>query len=134
MRGNHDIPGRGRKPLHGDDVYDADQAGELLGVDRGTVVRWVQLGLLHGTQRTPGAPWRIRVTAEDRHRLTKVDAPEGWLPLKGAAHALGVSQQTVLQRLKSGQVEGVRVRVRARSAWRIRVAPTGYEPTDSLFD
>jgi DNA invertase Pin-like site-specific DNA recombinase len=134
MRGNHDIPGRGRKALRGDDVYDADQAGDLLGVDRGTVVRWVQLGLLHGTQRTPGAPWRIRVTAEERHRLTEVDAPEGWLPLKGAAQALGVSQQTVLQRLKSGQVEGVRVRVRARSAWRIRVVPTSYASPDSLFD
>ena len=134
MRGNHEIPGRGRRPLQGEDVYDADQAGDILGVERGTVVRWVELGLLHGTQRTPGAPWRIRVTAEDRRRLTEVDAPEGWLPLKGAAQALGVSQQTVLQRLKREELEGVRVRVRARTAWRIRIPSTSYASHAALFE
>jgi DNA invertase Pin-like site-specific DNA recombinase len=134
MRGTHDIPGRGRRPLSGEDVYDADQAGEILGVDRSTVVRWVQVGLLKGTQRTQGAPWRIRVTAEDRRRLNEVDAPAGWLPLKGAAQALGVSQQTVLQRLKRGDLEGVRVRIRARASWRIRIPSTSYAPNVSLFE
>jgi len=134
MRGNHDIPGRGRRPLEGEDVYDADHAAEKLGVANCTVIRWVAMGLLKGTQRTPGAPWRIRVTAEDQRRLTEVDAPAGWLPLKGAALALGVSQQTVLQRLKCGQLEGVRVRVRARSGWRIHVPSTNYKPQTTLFD
>ena len=134
MRSNHGIQGRGRRPLRGEDVYDADQAGELLGVDRCTVIRWVEIGLLRGTQRMPGAPWRIRVTAEDRRRLTEVDAPEGWLPLKGAAQALGVSQQTVLQRLNRGELEGVRVRIRARTAWRIRVPSTSCTSQDPLFE
>jgi hypothetical protein len=44
-------------------VYDAAQTGELLGVDRCTVIRWVQLELLHGLQHTFFVPWRIRVTA-----------------------------------------------------------------------
>lgn len=134
LRGNHDLPGLGRRPLDGADVYDADQAAEMLGVATSTVIRWVELGLLKGRQRTPGAPWRIRVTADDQRRLTEVDAPVGWLPLKAAALALGVSQQTVLHQLKGGQLEAVRVRVRARSAWRIHVPSTRYPSRTTLFD
>ena len=51
-------------------VYTAEQAGRLLGVDRGTVIRWVEAGLLCGSQTTAGAPWRVRLTEEDRRRLT----------------------------------------------------------------
>ena len=46
------------------------------------------------------------------------------MTLKAAAAALGVSQPTVLQRLKSGQLEGVRVRTGRRTAWRIRLLST----------
>ena len=59
----------------------------------------------------PGAPWRVQVTELDRHRLAAADAPAGWLPLKGAARVLGVSQQTVVEKLKRIELEGVRVRV-----------------------
>ena len=43
--------------------------------------------LLQASRITPGAPWRVQVTESDRHRLVAPDAPAGWLPLKGAAHA-----------------------------------------------
>jgi excisionase family DNA binding protein len=121
MRGNRNLPGRGRAPLKGDDVYTVEQAAELLGVARSTVIRWIEVGLLRGTQRTSGAPWRVRVSDEDRQRLKTTEERDGWLPLKSAACALRVSQQTVLQRLKSGELEGVRVESGRRSAWRIRV-------------
>ncbi len=103
------------------DIYTAEQAARLLGVHRCTVTRWVEVGLLHGSQLTPAAPWRVRVTEEDRRRLCTADSADGWLPLKGAAQALGVSQQTVLQRIKAGELQAVRVHVRRRSAWRILV-------------
>jgi predicted site-specific integrase-resolvase len=106
----------------------------LLGVDRSTVIRWVEVGLLEGSQHGRGAPWRIRVTSADIERLTAQHTPDGWMPLKGAAQALGVSQQTVLQRLKSGQRDGVRVRTGGRTAWRIRIPETSYEDQGTLFE
>jgi len=134
LRGNHDIPGTAARKLEGEDVYTAEQAAKILGVCHTTAIRWVEEGLLRGSQLTSGAPWRVRVTEEDRRRLAAADAPEGWLPLKGAARALGVSLQTVLQRLKSGQLEGVRVRVGRRSGWRIRIPVTTYDRQPGLFE
>lgn len=133
-RTNHGIPGQSVERLVGKDVYTADKAAEILGTSRATVVRWVQDGLLHGSQVTPQAPWHIRVTDEDRRRLTAAAAPAGWLPLKGAAQALGVSQPTVLQRLKDGRMEAVRVRVGRRSGWRIHVPETTCDDPPTLFE
>jgi excisionase family DNA binding protein len=135
MRHVHGIEiATGGKRLQGDDVYTAKEAASLLGVDRGTVIRWVQTGLLRGSQFTGAAPWRVQVTEQDRRRLTAADAPAGWLPLKGAAYVLGVSQQTVLQRLKVGEFNGVRVRVGRRSAWRIQIPEPAREQQRSLFE
>jgi predicted site-specific integrase-resolvase len=114
-------------------VYTAEQAGALLGVNHTTVIRWVEVGLLKGSQLTSGAPWRVQVTAEDKKRLTAADAPQGFLPLKGAAAALGVSQQTILQKLKSGELHGVRVQVGRRIGWRIHVHSTSCDQPD-LFE
>ncbi len=111
------------KKCHGNP---AQEAGGLLGVDSSTVIRWVEAGLIKGGQVTAGAPWRIQVTEEDVRRLTTADTPKEWVTLKAAAAALGVSQQTVLQRLKSGRLEGVRVQAGRRTGWRIRLLSTSY--------
>jgi excisionase family DNA binding protein len=108
-------------PVRGEDVHTAEEAAELLGVSRGTVIRWVEEGLLRGRQLTDGAPWRIQVRPEDLARLKPADADPAWLPLKGAAQVMGVSQQTVLQKLKCGELEGVRVQTGGRTAWRIHL-------------
>ena len=134
LRYTHEILGRTRAKLNEKHVYTAEQAAKLLGVRSDTVVSWIELGLLKGSQITPGAPWWIQVTEADQRRLTAADAPKGWLPLKGAAQAMGVSQQTVLQKLKSGELEGVRVRVGARTAWRIHVDSKRYDNQMDLFD
>jgi excisionase family DNA binding protein len=77
----------------------------------------------------------VRVTEEDRRRLSTTDSADGWLPLKGAAQVLGVSQQTVLQRIKAGELQAVRVHVRRRSAWRILVPEkTPQQSAPLLFD
>jgi DNA invertase Pin-like site-specific DNA recombinase len=122
-----------RVPTRGKDVYTAEQAAELLGINRATVIRWVEVGLIRGSHLTDGAPWRIQLTEQDIQKLKPAEADDGWLPLKGAALALGVSQQAVLQKLKSGQLEGVRVQNGRRSSWRIRVAKDTYNPQLALF-
>jgi DNA invertase Pin-like site-specific DNA recombinase len=118
------------------DTYTAEEAARLLGVHRCTVTRWVEVGLLHGSQVTPAAPWRVRVTEQDRQRLSiAAGSADGWLPLKGAAQVLRVSQQTVLQRIKTGELQAVRVHVRSRSAWRILVTDkTQHHAPSLLFD
>jgi excisionase family DNA binding protein len=73
------------------------------------------------------------VSEADRRRLAASEPPPGWLTLKCAASALGVSQQTVLNKLKSGELNGVRVRVGTRSAWRIQVDSTRYDHQAGLF-
>ena len=133
MRNNHAIKPGPRVARRGEDLYTAQQAAEILHVTSSTITRWVEVGLLRGSRATEGAPWRIRVTPEDRMRLAVTEEERGWLPLKGAALALGVSQQTVLQKLKSGELEGRRVQAGRRSAWRIRRPSTTSDDQPELF-
>ncbi len=133
LRNNHSIAKGPRVPVRGKDVYSAEQAAELFGVTRSTVIRWVEAGLLRGSQLTYGAPWRIQVTEQDIRKLKPTEAGKDWLTLKKAASVLGVSQQTVLQKLKSAQLEGVRVRTGRRSAWRIHVITNTYNKQINLF-
>ena len=133
LRQHYGIAKGPRVPVRGEDIYTAQQAAELLHADRSTVIRWVEVGLLRGSQLTAGAPWRIQVRGEDLTKLIPTDESEDWLTLKAAAYAIGVSQQTVLQKLKSGELKGVRVRTGRRSAWRIRLSTDSYKKQTSLF-
>lgn len=119
--------------VQGEDVYTAEEAGELLAVARCTVIRWIEVGLLKARQVTPGAPWRILVTKEDIERLKPKEVGKAWLPLKGAARKLGISQQTVLQKVNSGELEGARVRAGRREGWRIRLPEGSYDDQATLF-
>jgi len=105
------------------------KAAELLGVAPSTVHRWLADGFIAGEQVTPGSPWRIRVTDELRGRFVE-QAPEGWLPMLEATMALGVSRQTVLQRVKRGELRAVHVRTGRRKGLRIEVA----KADGGLFD
>jgi hypothetical protein len=133
-RNNHGIENGPLVPRTGEDVYTALQAAEILGVNRTTVIRWVETGLLKGTQLTEAAPWRIRVSPEDIDRLKPTDVPEGWVTLKKAALVLGVGQQAVVQRLNRRTLEAVRIREGRRSSWRIRLPATAYDQQATLFD
>jgi excisionase family DNA binding protein len=93
----------------------------------------VEAGLLRGAQKTKGASWRVQLAEEDRKRLMTAAAPSDWLTLKAAASRLGVSQQTVLQRLKDRKLEGVRVRTGRKVHWRIRLTAKSYDTQPSLF-
>jgi DNA invertase Pin-like site-specific DNA recombinase len=104
------------------------KAADVLGVAASTIHRWLQDGFIAGEQDTPGAPWRIRVNDELRALFVE-EAPEGFVPIVDAMRVLGVSRQTVLQRVKRGELEALHVRCGRRKGLRIRV------PADEgLFD
>jgi DNA invertase Pin-like site-specific DNA recombinase len=96
------------------------KAAEILGVAASTIHRWLNDGFIAGEQLTPGAPWRIRITDELRTRFVE-QAPPDYLPMLEATMQLGVSRQTVLQRVKRGELQAVHVRSGRRKGLRIRV-------------
>jgi DNA invertase Pin-like site-specific DNA recombinase len=116
---------------------DQPQEGELLNVTAAakqlaiapsTLLRWLNDGFVAGEQITPGAPWRIRLTNE-LHNILIDNAPEGWVAVQYATRALGVSRQTVLQRVKRGELRAVLTRTGRRKGLRIELPTT----QDGLF-
>ena len=106
-------------PTEGE-LVTVQKAAQMLGVAPSTVHRWLADGFIAGEQITPGAPWRIRMTEELRARFVE-DAPEGYIPMVDAMRLLGVSRQTVLQRVKRGELPAVHVRRGKRKGLRIKV-------------
>ena len=104
------------------------EAARELGVVASTVHRWINDGFIPAEQTTPGSQWRVRLTDELRASFVE-QAPNGYLPMLEATHLLGVSRQTVLQRVKRGELHAVHVRAGRRKGLRIRVPA----PADSLF-
>jgi DNA invertase Pin-like site-specific DNA recombinase len=96
------------------------QAAKILGTAPSTAHRWLNDGFIAGEQLTPGAPWRIRLT-DDLRRQFVDQIPDGYLPMRDAIDRLGVSRQTVLQRVKRGELAAVHVRCGNRKGLCIRV-------------
>jgi predicted DNA-binding transcriptional regulator AlpA len=81
------------------ELMNIKQAAAELGVVPSTIHRHLNDGIIAGEQLTPGAPWRMRLTNELKARFN-ANAGQGCLPMREAIRALGVSRQTVLQRVK----------------------------------
>jgi DNA invertase Pin-like site-specific DNA recombinase len=96
------------------------KAAQVLGLNTSTIHRWLADGFIAGEQITPGAPWQIRITDELRARIVE-QAPPEYLPMLETTIKLGVSRQTVLQRVKRGELEAVLVRQGRRKGLRIKV-------------
>ncbi len=111
------------------DVVTIDRAAEILGLAPSTVHRWLNDGFIAGEQLTPGAPWRIRLTDELRSRFVD-KTPPGYVPMIDATRLLGVSRQTILQRVKRGELEAVHLVQGRRKGLRIKVP----EALPGLFD
>ncbi len=105
------------------------EAADILDIAPSTLHRWLNDGFVAGEQLTPGAPWRIRITDELKALFVE-EAPEGYLPMLEATKRLGVSRQTVLQRVKRGELEAVHVRRGKRKGLRIKVIDAALD----LFD
>jgi len=97
------------------------QAARVLGTAPSTLHRWVNDGFIAGEQPTPGAPWRIRITEALRSRFVD-NSPDGYVVMQAATRLLGVSRQTVLQRVKRGELDAVLVRRGRCKGLRIKVA------------
>jgi DNA invertase Pin-like site-specific DNA recombinase len=97
-----------------------EAAANQLGVAPSTLLRWLNDGFIGGEQVTPGAPWRIRLTQQLRDLIVK-EAPPGYLTVFEAMRVLGVSRQTVMQRVKRGELSVVHVSRGKRKGLRIRV-------------
>jgi hypothetical protein len=111
------------------DLVTIRQAAVALGVAPSTLHRLLNDGIIAGEQDTPGAPWRIRLTNELKARFT-AEADDGFLPMREAMRALGISRQTVLQRVKRGELEAAHVMRGKQKGLRIKVL--AQQPT--LFD
>jgi len=96
------------------------KAAAALGVATSTMHRLLNDGIIGGEQLTSCAPWRIRLTDDIKARFSQ-DAGEGFLPMREAMRALGVSRQTVLQRVKRGELEAVHVVRGKQKGLRIKV-------------
>jgi DNA invertase Pin-like site-specific DNA recombinase len=105
------------------------EAAARLGVVPSTVHRWLADGFIAGEQITPGAPWRIRITDEFLARFVE-ELPEGYVPMQEATKLLGVTRQTVLQRVKRGELSYVHVRRGKQNTIRIKVVDNQHD----LFD
>jgi len=96
------------------------KAAAALGVATSTMHRLLNDGIIGGEQLTSCAPWRIRLTDDIKARFSQ-DAGKGFLPMREAMRALGVSRQTVLQRVKRGELEAVHVVRGKQKGLRIKV-------------
>ena len=105
------------------------QTARELGIAASTIHRWLKDGFIAGEQLTPSAPWRIRVNDALRQRLVQ-EAPEGYSPMKEATKLLGVTRQTVLHRVKRGELDAVLLYQGRQKGLRIKV----FNEHPGLFD
>jgi hypothetical protein len=96
------------------------KAAQLLGMNTSSIHRWLADGFIAGEQVTPGAPWQIRINDELRARIVQ-QAPPEYVPMIVATAKLGVSRQTVMQRVKRGELKAVLVRQGRAKGLRIKV-------------
>lgn len=115
-------------PQNGECLTIADAAAAL-GTMPSTLHRWISEGFIAGEQITPGAPWRIRVDDTLRARFTET-TPAGYVPMIDATRILGVTRQTVMQRVKRGELQAVLVHRGRRKGLRIKMP----DALPGLFD
>ncbi|HEY3656800.1 MAG TPA: helix-turn-helix domain-containing protein [Steroidobacteraceae bacterium] len=130
LRRHWQIPCFEPKPHPADgELLSIKKAASVLGVAPSTIHRLLNDGIIPGEQLTPGAPWRIRLT-DDLIAKFNGDAGEGFMPMREAMRALGVSRQTVLQRVKRGELEACHVTKGKQKGLRIKLITRQSE----LFD
>jgi DNA invertase Pin-like site-specific DNA recombinase len=129
LRTHWRIPCFQPSPLPADgELMTVAAAAAALNVAPSTLHRWLNDGLLAGEQDTPGAPWRIRLTMELKARFTAA-AEDGFVTMQEATRALGVTRQTVLQRVKRGELKAAHVTKGGKRGLRIKMIA----PQPSLF-
>ena len=95
-------------------------AAAVLNVAPSTLHRWLNDGLIAGEQVTPGAPWRIRLTEPLKARFTEA-AGQDFVTMQEVTRALGVTRQTVLHRVKRGEIEAAHVTKGGKTGLRVKL-------------
>jgi hypothetical protein len=121
LRQYWDLP-RWQRPTtqSGAEPVTVKEAARILGVATSTLHRCLNDGIVIGEQFTPGAPWRIKITEELRARFVAGE-PDGYVPIVDAMRTLGLSRQSVLQRVKRGQLEALHISRGRRKGLRIKL-------------
>jgi predicted DNA-binding transcriptional regulator AlpA len=101
------------------ELLSIEAAAKKLGLAASTLHRWLHDGFVAGEQVTPGAPWRIRMTQE-LQALVVQESPAGYVAMPEAMRILGVSRQTIMQRVKRGELSVVHVSRGRQKGLRIR--------------
>jgi DNA invertase Pin-like site-specific DNA recombinase/predicted DNA-binding transcriptional regulator AlpA len=109
-----------QQEMENGEVVTIDKAAEILGIGSSTLHRYIADGFVAGEQLTPGAPWRIRITDELLSRFTEQN-PDGYVPMKTAIALLGVSRQTIMQRIKRGELQAICTRHGRRKELRVKL-------------
>ena len=121
LRQHWSIPCFVPEPASGDgELLTITAAACVLGVAPSTIHRLLNDGIIPGEQSTPGAPWRIRLTDDLKARFNG-EAGDGFVTMHEATRKLGVTRQTVLQRVKRGELEAVHVTRGKQKGLRIKV-------------
>ena len=102
------------------ELLNIKQTAAELGVATSTIHRWLNDGIIAGEQLTPGAPWRIRLTDDLRKRVAE-EAPSGYLTMYQTMRLLGVSRQTVWQRVKRGEIHAIHVKQGRKKGLRLKL-------------
>lgn len=85
------------------------EAAQELAVDEATLYRWIHAGLVPVSQPgVEGAPLRVLMTDELRARF-RPEVPSGFVPVATATRRLGVTRQTIWNRIKAGQLASCHV-------------------------
>ena len=103
-----------------DELVTIDQAAEILGIGTSTLHRYLVDGFVAGEQLTAGSPWRIRMTDELRARFSEAKT-SGYVTMQKAMFLLGVTRQTIMQRIKRGDLEAMVARHGKRKELRIKI-------------
>ena len=105
-----------------------NKAAEILGIPTSTLHRYVNEGFVVGEQLTPGAPWQIRITDELRSRFTDEEV-DGFVSMRKAVSMLGVTRQTIMQKIKRGELQAIYTRRGKQKELRIKIpAGAGADP------
>ena len=103
-----------------DNLITLDRAAEILGIGTSTLHRYVMDGFVPAEQLTAGSPWRIRMTDELRAQFSEAEV-SGYVSMKKAIFLLGVTRQTIMQRIKRGDLEAMVARHGKRKELRIKI-------------
>ncbi len=129
LRHHFGIPCHKAPAEHDDgELLTVAEAAKELGLAPSTLHRWIGDGFVAGEQLTAGAPWRIRLTPAVM-LLFVDDAPPGWLAMLEATLTYGVSRQTIMQRVKRGELRAVHLSSGRRKG--LRIEPPA--PQNRLF-